>query len=152
MKIKAALLFLTILSALLFSGCVPDKGDVNPGTNSGNSDIPDEDALNGLKTAAADAERIGVISENLTIGTKNRTQTFSSADNTLIGWGLGRDRDSLGRPIDAVKAQEKYGAHSALFIDASGEKNLYLTFDEDDRGGRYGRQSQLYPPQFSFLL
>ena len=138
MKIKAALLFLTILSALLFSGCVPDKGDVNPGTNSGNSDIPDEDALNGLKTAAADAERIGVISENLTIGTKNRTQTFSSADNTLIGWGLGRDRDSLGRPIDAVKAQEKYGAHSALFIDASGEKNLYLTFDEGYENGYTG--------------
>lgn len=151
MKIKAALLSLILLSGLLLSGCVSDKNNAVPGgpdrvSGSDDTGIPDEDALNGLKTAAADAERIGVTAgscKNLKIGSKINTETPSkktlSADNTLIGWGLGRDRDSLGRPIDAVNAQEKYGGNSALFIDVSEEKRLFLTFDEGYENGYTGK-------------
>lgn len=143
MKIKAALLFLIMLSGTLLSGCVSDKNSAVPGggnsteTESGSdsSEIPDDDALNGLKTAA-ESERIVVEKSN---GSWEILKTALSADNTLIGWGLGRDRDDLGRPVDAVKAQEKYGEHSALFIDTSGQKRVFLTFDEGYENGYTGK-------------
>lgn len=131
MKIKAVLI--SVLAAgLALSGCAANGNVDNNNDNGGSggssasengrreSGIPDEDALNGLKTADARAERIGVA---------------ESADNTLIGWGLGRDRDGLGRPLDALNAQKKYGGESALFIDESESKTLYLTFDEGYENG-----------------
>ncbi|MBD5115589.1 MAG: polysaccharide deacetylase family protein [Ruminococcaceae bacterium] len=134
MKIKAVLLSLIIAGGLTLSGCTASENNDNNNSNVSDSSgelsegivtLPDEDALNGLKTADARAERIGVA-------------IASGADNTLIGWGLGRDKDGLGRPIDAVKAQEKYGGHSALFIDDSESKNIYLTFDEGYENGYTG--------------
>lgn len=132
MKIKAAPLSFIILSAVLLSGCAFDENGAAPGETESASlreteGIPDEDALNGLKTAEAEAERIGVMLPTIADSV--------SADNTLIGWGLGRDRDDFGRPIDAVKAQEKYGGRSALFIDTSEEKRVFLTFDEGYENG-----------------
>jgi len=165
MKIKAALLSLILLNLTLLSGCVSDKNNVNPGVPDGGSEstdsgIPDEDALNGLKTAAAEAERI-VVTIGSETGSKigfgksaevgqtgfktvskmplSTSKTVLSADNTLIGWGLGHDRDDLGRPVDAVKAQEKYGGNSALFIDTSEEKRVFLTFDEGYENGYTGK-------------
>lgn len=136
MKIKAALLSLIIISDIMLSGCSFDDNGAAPGETENDSrseteGIPDEDALNGLKTADAEAERIGVLS-------LNDVACVSTADNTLIGWGLGRDKDVLGRPVDAVKAQEKYGANSALFIDTSEEKRIFLTFDEGYENGYTG--------------
>ena len=132
MKIKASPLSFIILSAVLLSGCAFDENGAAPGETESASlreteGIPDEDALNGLKTAEAEAERIGVMLPTIADSV--------SADNTLIGWGLGRDRDDFGRPIDAVKAQEKYGGRSALFIDTSEEKRVFLTFDEGYENG-----------------
>lgn len=140
MKIKAALLSLIILFGMMISGCSFEEKGAAPGetesaSQSETEGIPDEDALNGLKTAEAEAERIGVIS---LIKAGMNTGSVSAADNSLIGWGLGRDRDELGRPVDAVKAQEKYGDHSALFIDASEEKRIFLTFDEGYENGYTG--------------
>lgn len=141
MKIKAVLLSLIIAGVLTLSGCTASENNDNNNNNNGSNNnsangsddtlkdgiqtFPDEDALNGLKTADARAERIGVAA-------------LGGSDNTLIGWGLGRDKDSLCRPIDAVKAQEKYGGHSALFIDDSESKNIYLTFDEGYENGYTG--------------
>lgn len=130
MKIKTVLISV-IAAGLALSGCAANGNGDNNNDNGGGSasasengrqggGIPDEDALNGLKTADARAERIGVA---------------ESTDNTLIGWGLGRDRDGIGRPLDALNAQKKYGGESALFIDESGSKTLYLTFDEGYENG-----------------
>ena len=55
--------------------------------------------------------------------------------STLIGWGLGHEKDSLDRPLDALNAQKQYGKYSSLFIDDSGEKTVYLTFDEGYENG-----------------
>ena len=65
-------------------------------------------------------------------------RTGSGADtlrSALIGWGLGRERDSLDRPLDALNAQKQYGEYSSLFIDDSGDKTVYLTFDEGYENG-----------------
>lgn len=79
------------------------------------TDMPEE-----IQTADAGAERIAVA---------------YAEDSTLIGWGLGKSRDSLNRPLDAVNAQEKYGKYSSLFIDLSETNTVYLTFDEGYENG-----------------
>lgn len=130
MKIKAVFTSLFILSCFLMTGCTYDAGGKDNGENTDDSSaqssgtISDEDALSGLKTSDAGIERIGVVTR--------------SRDNTLIGWGLGRDKDSLDRPLDAVNAQKKYCDASSRFIDDSGEKLLYLTFDEGYENGYTG--------------
>ncbi|MBP3487358.1 MAG: N-acetylmuramoyl-L-alanine amidase [Roseburia sp.] len=55
-------------------------------------------------------------------------------DTTIVNWGLGRNVDEQNRPVDAVSAQEKYGAYNAVFL-GEDEKSIYLTFDE---GYEYG--------------
>ena len=88
------------------------------GGASGNSD----GSQNGdMSTVDSTAARISLGAENLR--------------STLIGWGLGKECDELSRPVDAVSAQEKYGKYSSLFIDESGEKKIYLTFDEGYENG-----------------
>ena len=53
--------------------------------------------------------------------------------NEKIGWGLGKERDDKNRPIDAVRAEEKYGALGAKFLASDGK--ICLTFDEGYENG-----------------
>ena len=55
-------------------------------------------------------------------------------DATCQNWGQGVHYDEQNRPITAVSYQEKYAAYHANFI-GSGDKTIYLTFDE---GYEYG--------------
>lgn len=55
-------------------------------------------------------------------------------DTTNQDWGLGKNVDEQNRPVDAVQAQEKYGAYNAIFI-GEDTQTVYLTFDE---GYEYG--------------
>jgi delta-lactam-biosynthetic de-N-acetylase len=59
---------------------------------------------------------------------------IESLDTTVWDWGLGKNRDDDGRPIDAVKAQEQYATYNALFF-GEGENTIYLTFDEGYENG-----------------
>lgn len=135
MKTKYVLISILSLSSLMVTGCSERTEDNNMGTgtsdtqyteasdNSYNTsdDIQgDESGLGEIQTADVQAARIAVTFEN---------------DNTLIGWGLGKNKDNLGRPLDAVNAQKKYGKYSSLFIDASENDTIYLTFDEGYENG-----------------
>lgn len=62
----------------------------------------------------------------------------SNLSDKAIGWGLGKNKDSLNRPVDAVEAQKKYDKYSAQFIDLSEKKTVYLTFDEGYENGFTG--------------
>lgn len=144
MKIKILLLILPLMSSMLLSACDDGENGGSQGSQSeeavsesgkadtdstvtapdpsdssdypaGTDELPDE-----IQTADASAERIAV--------------AFAE-DSTLIGWGLGKARDGLNRPIDAVNAQEKYGKYSSLFIDLSETNTVYLTFDEGYENG-----------------
>lgn len=146
MKIKALLLLLPLILTMLLSACDNGKNDgiqqsqqgsqpggavseggaagaegtafdpsVSFGRTEGSVQPPEE-----IQTADANVQRIAV--------------AFAE-DSTLIGWGLGKSRDSLNRPIDAVNAQEKYGKYSSLFIDLSETDTVYLTFDEGYENG-----------------
>lgn len=134
MKYKSLLTLLTA-SALLLSACdvsdniedgaVKSSGEQGSANGEladteGSSDIEGTDTPSEIQSADVQAERIAV--------------AFAE-DNSLVGWGLGRERDSLNRPVDAVNAQKKYGEKSALFIDPSGSKTVYLTFDEGYENG-----------------
>lgn len=60
---------------------------------------------------------------------------ISSLSGKKIGWGLGAHYDEQARPTDALTAQERYGALGGRFIDPSGKKIIYLTFDEGYENG-----------------
>ncbi len=78
---------------------------------------------------------------NATKGTKNTTTTqrakvdISTLSPNKICWGQGTNFDSLNRPQDAVTSQEKYCDLGGNFVDISGEKVIYLTFDEGYENG-----------------
>ena len=55
-------------------------------------------------------------------------------DTKVNGWGLGPYTDADGRPIDAVKAQNKYGKYDAYYI-MPNSNTIYLTFDEGYENG-----------------
>lgn len=59
---------------------------------------------------------------------------FAGMDTTVNGWGLGPHTDDENRPIDATRAQDKYGQYDAYFI-APSNGNIYLTFDEGYENG-----------------
>ena len=102
-----------------------DKGaDNNEGDASGDSSDSGGSEESGTSLVDVVAARIGLGADTLR--------------STLIGWGLGRERDGLGRPLDALNAQEQYGEYSSLFIDGSGDKTVYLTFDEGYENGYTG--------------
>lgn len=121
MKTKSILLFTAVLPSFLLCGC-------NNTNVSGESE----------QTAGRQASS-GIISdmsmEALNITAFNAEMSYAGLDNTLIGWGLGKEKDALARPIDAVNAQKKYGDLSSLFIDMSESKTIYLTFDEGYENG-----------------
>lgn len=63
-----------------------------------------------------------------------QTATVNAYDS-LIGWGMGKERDADNRPIDAVNANKKYADLNAVFVNETDEKKLYLTFDEGYENG-----------------
>ncbi|MGN0589813.1 MAG: polysaccharide deacetylase family protein [Ruminiclostridium sp.] len=57
----------------------------------------------------------------------------SYIDSNKICWGLGKEHDELNRPLDAVKAEEKYKSLGGKFLTSG--KNICLTFDEGYENG-----------------
>ena len=160
MKIKALIIAALMLCAFALSGCT-DNAD-NGGGNSNNSASDSQSGNNGeynnddglfndsddkgtgddkgdISGDSSDSggseesgtSLVGVAAARIGLG----ADTLRS---TLIGWGLGRERDDLGRPLDAMNAQEQYGKYSSLFIDDAGDKTVYLTFDEGYENGYTG--------------
>lgn len=63
---------------------------------------------------------------------------LESMNTKVNGWGLGPHTDAEGRPIDATRAQDKYGKYDAYYIMPSDGK-IYLTFDEGYENGYTGK-------------
>lgn len=59
---------------------------------------------------------------------------LAAMDTKVNGWGLGPSTDDQNRPLDATRAQEKYGMYDAYYIGPAGD-NIYLTFDEGYENG-----------------
>ena len=68
---------------------------------------------------------------------------LEAMDRTVNGWGLGPYTDEDNRPVDATRAQEKYGDYEAYFI-VPDDGKIYLTFDEGYENG--------YTPQILDVL
>lgn len=58
---------------------------------------------------------------------------LDAMDRKVNGWGLGPHTDENNRPLDAVRAQEKFGDREAYFIFP--DNKIYLTFDEGYENG-----------------
>lgn len=146
MKIKALLFLLPLISSMLLSAC--DNGDNGGSRESQQGSQPGGSIAEGGAAGAegtsfdpsvgfGHTEGSGELPEEIQTADANveRIAVAFAEDSTLIGWGLGKSRDSLNRPLDAVNAQEKYGKYSSLFIDLSGTNTVYLTFDEGYENG-----------------
>lgn len=59
---------------------------------------------------------------------------LEAMDRKVNGWGLGPYTDEANRPVDAVRAQEKYGDRGAYYI-LPDDGKIYLTFDEGYENG-----------------
>lgn len=59
---------------------------------------------------------------------------LEAMDTKVNGWGLGPNTDDQNRPVDAIRAQEKYGQYEAYFI-VPADGKIYLTFDEGYENG-----------------
>ncbi len=125
MKINSLFLSAALILSTLLCGCNGKNvsgGIVQTGEQqAANSEKIVSDDDDSIQTPDTDARKIEM--------------SYAGLNNQLIGWGLGKEKDSLSRPLDAVNAQNKYKDYSSLFIDLSKEKNLYLTFDEGYENG-----------------
>jgi delta-lactam-biosynthetic de-N-acetylase len=114
---------------------VSDESDASENPNNAeSSDFPEE------SDDAEDSDSKNLVSDSESemiqgqIIVNEPVTDIESLDTTVRDWGLGKNRDDDGRPIDAVKAQEQYGAYNALFL-GEGENTIYLTFDEGYENG-----------------
>ncbi len=125
MKINSLFLSAALMLSTLLCGCSGKNvsgGTVQTGEQqAANSEKVVSDDDGSIQTPDTDARKIEM--------------SYAGLNNQLIGWGLGKEKDSLGRPLDAVNAQKKYNDYSSLFIDLSEEKTIYLTFDEGYENG-----------------
>lgn len=63
----------------------------------------------------------------------NTTKTVSG-DNSKIAWGIGKEKDSNGQPVDCVKANQTYLQYNTYFVGAN-TPTIYLTFDNGYENG-----------------
>lgn len=66
---------------------------------------------------------------------KKEQKDLEHYSNTPVTWGVGKNLNEKNQPVDPVKLQEKYKDFDCLFLDDSGEKNIYLTFDNGYENG-----------------
>ncbi len=96
-----------------------ENGGVNESGNDGNN--PDEAAF---ASSYINRSRIATEAGRL---------AANGLSITKIGWGLGKEKDGDGRPLDAVSAEEKYSSLGARFLPEKGK--ICLTFDEGYENG-----------------
>lgn len=94
--------------------------DLSPG------DVTDD----GIVTS--DSGRDGKITSDEAAFASSYIKSTALSDKKIC-WGLGRERDSSNRPVDAVKAEEKYAPLGGRFLAPDG--TVCLTFDEGYENG-----------------
>lgn len=104
---------------------VTDKTDENKDGN-GHYEVTDDGSVTNESGRDNESDEAAYASSYINIAANGLSLT-------KIGWGLGKERDSENRPIDAVKAEEKYGELGARFLVEEGK--ICLTFDEGYENG-----------------
>lgn len=95
------------------------------------SDMPKDVTDSGIVTGTSDTTE-AITSDEAAFASSYIINTALS--DRKICWGLGKDRDDKNRPVDAVRAEEKYAALGGRFLPA-GENRICLTFDEGYENG-----------------
>ncbi|MCR4780146.1 MAG: polysaccharide deacetylase family protein [Ruminiclostridium sp.] len=110
---------------------MPDTTGSGSSTDTFGTEEPGDVTDNGVVTGTSDTT--GAITSD-EAAFASSYMSASALSESSIGWGLGKERDSDGRPLDAVNAEKKYAALGARFL-TSGEKRICLTFDEGYENG-----------------
>ncbi len=75
----------------------------------------------------------GEVIEIVTNAQNIADENFNEIDNTRSGWGLKKNKGKA--PEISLSAVEIFKKYNAFYMDESGEKSLYLTFDEGYENG-----------------
>lgn len=150
MKIKKIICALTaavMIASVSSCGCVSstpnEENEVTTTTATTTSEVTEDTTTNADTNVMDPADEImtddGIIADDTTPDISTEVQPDEAAyassyiNTSKIGWGLGKERDNLNRPLDAVQAEEKYANYSARFL--TGDKKICLTFDEGYENG-----------------
>lgn len=104
-----------------------DAGKDGIVTEDGEEDMPDSGSPADSSDTESSVKKDEAAFASSYIGT-------TALKETKIGWGLGKERDGNNRPIDAVRAEEKYSALGGRFLTSEGK--ICLTFDEGYENGQ----------------
>ena len=102
-----------------------------PGVSEGDesarpSDVTDDGIVTG--TGGTDS----IVTDNEAAFASSYIEKMSYNVNKIC-WGLGKERDSANRPLDAVNAEKKYASLGGKFL--AGDGMICLTFDEGYENG-----------------
>lgn len=119
------------------TGAVTSEGGLANGNNhGGESSAGAENGAandNGAGAGAGSANGGGAPAVNTTVDKEG--MAAAALRITKVCWGIGKEKDSDNRPLDAVNANEQYGELGGVFVDNTEEKVIYLTFDEGYENG-----------------
>ncbi len=147
MKAKKILtaLCLFLSASLLFGGCSKEKQKetASDAESELSSFISKEESMVSEFTSDLNSNltpESSVSSEEMPANAGLNTEQFdfssiASLDNTLHGWGQGKDVDENNRPISCDQYEEKYRKYDASFIMPETEQAVYLTFDQGYENG-----------------
>ena len=107
-----------------------NEPDVSRTTDNSDTIRPSDVTDNGVVPESRDRDD-EIVSDEAAFASSYITRT--ALKNQKIGWGLGKERDAENRPVDAVKAEEKYAALGGKFLTKDG--TICLTFDEGYENG-----------------
>lgn len=62
------------------------------------------------------------------------TSQFNELSSLIQAWGIGKQKDENGQPVDCVHANEVYGKYDAVYV-GSANHEVYLTFDNGYENG-----------------
>jgi len=144
-KIICALTTAVMIASVSSCGCVSSTPDAEADTTTttATSQVTEDTTTNADTEVMDPADDIvpedTIISDETTpdISTEEQIDEAAYASSYIntskIGWGLGKERDSLNRPLDALNAEEKYADYNARFLTTEGK--ICLTFDEGYENG-----------------
>lgn len=135
-----------VAASLLFSGCTKHKqeettskaeSDLSSLMSEGESMVSEftSDLNSNLMPESSDSsDETAPTNAPLDAGAFDFSD-IASLDNTLHGWGQGKEVNDQNRPVSCEQYEEKYRKYDASFIMPATEQSVYLTFDQGYENG-----------------
>lgn len=120
-------------SLISSSSSLPSSSSSRPAVSSGSSqDRLEEDLSSDLEEPLESSS--SAAEPTAAAGSADFSQ-IGALSGQAVAWGPGHEVNAENRPTAPCGLQERYGEYGCLFIGESGEKKIYLTFDQGYENG-----------------